>query len=602
MVTTLRSRILALYLGLAVVPMIAVAAGSYFQSLRSLTALVEGKLGNASEQIALSITDREREIAASLRVLAASEYTQRVLGTTPERGQSVAMPAYLSNSLGRSFVSVVFRDASGAARVLLTQDTGPATADPCVAPDLVEVRAPVHFGGVNGELVGSTPFADLLPESMMGVRFGRTGETVIVDRVTTDVLYSARCRSGEAGHDVTGGRTLSAVADLPGAGPYIGFHDSGRDLTGAVARVANQPFDVIAAVDMTEFTAPYARAQILFLSFVLLIVAVVGGAFLLLVGRSMGSLAQLTTAAERIGEGELMPWLPLPGDDEVGKLSYAFAVMMARLKDTMRQNAESRQMAAVGQLASQLSHEIRNPLSSIKLNLQSLERETRRGIVPPDLPALLRICLREINRLNDAVTSVLEFGRPRAVEKQLCHVEGILDESLRLLGPRLQRHDIEVERNRGAGDDSVFADPDELSGAFLNLFINAIDAMPAGGTLRLRSEQVHGEIRIHIADSGPGIRPELRDRIFQPFFTTKPSGSGIGLPLAMQVIRSHDGRLYCETDSELAAGAEFVVALPLHAGVGRPPASSRRRSPRTPGDETGTVAAGGVPNSKDTIE
>ena len=598
MLTTLRSRIVALYLGLAVVPMIAVAAGSYFQSLRSLTALVEGKLRSASEQIALSITDREREFAASLRVLANSEYAQRVLGARPDAAPSMALPAYLSNSLRRSFVSVEFRDPSGAARVLVARDPDRAVMDPCVAADLVEVRVPVNIAGVTGELAGLTPFADLLPESALGIRFGRTGETMIMDRATMSVMYSSRCRSGEPSHEASGALTLGDVEELPGAGSYIGFRIAGRDVTGAVERVPNQPFDVIAAVDMAEFTAPYARAQILFLSIVLLIVAAVGGAFLLLVGRSMGSLAQLTTAAERIGEGELMPWLPLPVDDEVGKLSYAFAVMMARLKDTMRQNAESRQMAAVGQLASQLSHEIRNPLSSIKLNLQSLERETRNGTVPPDLPALLRICLREINRLNDAVTSVLEFGRPRAVEKRLCHVEGILEESLSLLQPRLRRQNIKVERSRGAGDDVVFADSDELSGAFLNLLINAIDAMPAGGVLRLRSEQVNGEIRIHVADSGPGIRPDLRDRIFQPFFTTKPSGSGIGLPLAMQVIRSHEGRLYCETTSELAAGAEFIVALPLHAGAARPvPAGGWRRAKRRE-DGKGTVSAGVTAHSE----
>jgi two-component system, NtrC family, sensor histidine kinase HydH len=187
--------------------------------------------------------------------------------------------------------------------------------------------------------------------------------------------------------------------------------------------------------------------------------------------------------------------------------------------------------------------------------------------VPADLAAVLRVCLREISRLNDAVTSVLQVGRPRSIEKRLCRVEQIIDESLSLIEPRLQRQNIRVERRRREGNDCILGDAGELSGVFLNLFINAIDAMPEGGVLSLETTGSNGEMRIGIQDSGPGIRPEIRDLIFQPFFTTKPSGSGIGLPLAMQVVRSHGGRLYYEQRSEMVTGANFVVVLPLQNGA-----------------------------------
>jgi two-component system sensor histidine kinase HydH len=241
----------------------------------------------------------------------------------------------------------------------------------------------------------------------------------------------------------------------------------------------------------------------------------------------------------------------------------------------MKQNEMSRQMAVVGELASQLSHEIRNPLSSIKLNLQSLEREAKRGVVASDLRQVLQMCVREIGRLDEAVKSVLELGRPQRLDPRPVCLDALVDDSLELLGPRLKRQSITVEREEADGDTMVLADVGHLSGVFVNLFLNAADAMTSGGVLRITTEHVtDAEIHIRIADTGPGIKPESRDMIFQPFFTTKASGSGIGLPLALQTIRAHGGRLYFEKRSELDPGAEFVVALPL-IGADETPSAGR---------------------------
>ncbi len=599
MLTTLRSRIIALYLGLAVLPMIIVGAGSYFQSLRSLTALVEGKLQSLSDQTAVEIADRQRDIGASLRLLAMTEF-----GEQAGRGVLDArLPAYLGPSLQRAFVTIDFESADGTRQRVFASSEAFETESACLPKGLAAVRAPLSAAGPGVALVGYTPIARLLQETSLGVRLGRTGQTLIIDRASGQVIFDGRCLTGEA---VPSGQG-QFLADLQRAGPgsLIRSEEGGRMMTGAAAPVAEQPYDVIAAVDMSEFTRPYGQAQILYLSLVLLIVAAAGSAFLLLVGRFLQSLAQLTAAAEQIGDGDLAPWLPPPGDDEAGKLSSAFATMLGRLKSMMRQNEEARQMAVVGQLASQLSHEIRNPLSSIRLNLQSLDREVRAGSVPVDLPAVLRVCLREISRLNDAVTSVLDFGRPRSIERKACRIERLLDEALDLLEPRLQRQGIRVDRREAGGPDHVVGDPAELSGALLNLLINAIDAMPEGGDLRVETRHVEGEVRVHIADSGPGVKPELRELVFQPFFTTKPTGSGIGLSLASQVIRAHGGRLYFEKGSEIEPGAEFVVALPIREGderrtleTGRPRWRSRRSQSAAAAAETEDRAIPAVETSE----
>jgi two-component system sensor histidine kinase HydH len=239
----------------------------------------------------------------------------------------------------------------------------------------------------------------------------------------------------------------------------------------------------------------------------------------------------------------------------------------------MQQNARNRQMAAIGELASHVSHEIRNPLSSIKLNLQSIDRELRSGAVPIDLHDVVQLCLREVNRLDGTVQGVLRLAGSH--EPQLTHlaVHAVLRDALQTMQPQLEERGIALDLQLDALRDDVRADATQLRGVFVNLLVNGRDAMPDGGTLRvwteLAEESARGRtIRVHVADDGPGVRPEDRDRIFQPFFTTKATGSGIGLPLAVRTIEKHGGRLWLERRSELERGAEFVIELPLAADTG----------------------------------
>jgi signal transduction histidine kinase len=246
------------------------------------------------------------------------------------------------------------------------------------------------------------------------------------------------------------------------------------------------------------------------------------------------------------------------------------ASMLARLGTAMRQHESARQLALVGEMTSQLSHEIRNPLSSIKLNLQSVDREVRRGEVPADLPEVMRLCIGEINRLDGAVQSVLRLGRPRALETQPCRLHALVEDTLDLMTPRFDQSGIALATDLAAPTDLIDGDAEQLKGVFMNLLVNAADAVAApGGGIHVWSEVVGGaHIRLHVADGGPGIPPESRDLIFQPFFTTKANGSGIGLALAHQTMEAHGGRLYLEKRSELERGTEFVVEMPLSAVPG----------------------------------
>lgn len=303
------------------------------------------------------------------------------------------------------------------------------------------------------------------------------------------------------------------------------------------------------------------------LLFVVVVVLVTSVAFSLLINRVMRSLGELTAAAEAIGRGDLTPWLPPPGDDEVGRLSFALGSMVEKIGQTLRQMEQSRQLAVVGEFASYLAHEIRNPLSSLKLNLQGISRKVLAGEVSEQMPQVLETCMQEINRLDRVVQSILRLGRPESESRAPCSVHEVIGEAVALIGMQLNRRGIEVEVSLQAFDDRVLASGEQLKGVLLNLFLNGADAMPEGGRLRIwtrneESGQDQPTLWIHIADDGSGIPPELRNRIFDPFFTTKRHGSGIGLSLALRMLRHLGGNLNYEKSSEIEPGAEFIITLP----------------------------------------
>lgn len=554
---SLRSKILALYVGLALAPMVALGLGSYAQSVRSLSALVDLKMRATSEQVAAEIRERHTALQTSLSVVSyAAAPLQPSARSEPWR------------SLLETFSAIEFRNADGDLRWSLNAEGG-AEASGCVAAGAppVEIRVPVRGAGSapGSEIVGRVPAAALLTGPTVNVRFGRTGRTFVYDEPTGQLVWGL-CEPSAQAPRMMGGGALDVASLRSGREAFE--LDQGNEVLAAVATgVADMPWAVVVATQPDEFTSPYAKMQAAYVGLVLFIALGAGGAFVILAQHFMGSLEELTQAAERIGEGDLSPWLPPPSADEVGRLSGAFSRMLERLKATMRQSQSAWQAAAVGGVASQLSHEIRNPLSSIRLNLQSVEREVRAGRVPDDLPEVLSVCMREIERLNDAVDGVLEFGRPNAPSRRPCRLTAVIDESLALIRPRLERNGIAIHWERPAGiEDGIVGDPSQLRGVFLNLFLNAADAMPAGGELRVWVENPRGggEVRAHVADDGPGVSPDVRAQIFEPFFTTRAAGTGIGLPAARQTVEAHGGTLDFAKRSELQRGAEFVIVLPLN--------------------------------------
>jgi len=288
--------------------------------------------------------------------------------------------------------------------------------------------------------------------------------------------------------------------------------------------------------------------------------------FFLLLRRATASLDRITIAADRVGRGDFNPELPAPGSDEVGRLAAAFGAMTARIREMIAQVEASRQMGVLGRFAAELSHEIRNPLTAIKINLQGLERDARDGLIPPESKRAVDMALREIRRLDLAVKTALKTGKPPA-EPRLFQAHRVLAESVELVRPQAAEHGVTLHTAFEAREDTLSGDAESIRSAVLNVLLNAVEAMPAHGNVWVETENANRDsmpaVVIRIRDDGPGIPAELRDRVFRPFFTTKTEGTGLGLSVALQTARAHGGAL--TLGDPATKGTEVVLELPVHA-------------------------------------
>ena len=243
--------------------------------------------------------------------------------------------------------------------------------------------------------------------------------------------------------------------------------------------------------------------------------------------------------------------------------------------------AREQRLAAVGNLAAGVAHEIRNPLNAISIGLQRLRKE-----FPPAEPearaeyvGFTEIMQAEVSRLNAIVDRFLTLARPGRLALTEEPLAPVLEELLRLLSPQASSQNIQVVTDLALEGARVRMNRQQLTHAFMNLLLNAIQAMPDGGTLTLRAEALPAEqmvsmaqlgerpnlprsvARVTISDTGTGISPEHLDRIFEPYFTTKEGGTGLGLALAHKIIQEHEGRI--DVEDRVPPGATFVVVLPI---------------------------------------
>ena len=224
---------------------------------------------------------------------------------------------------------------------------------------------------------------------------------------------------------------------------------------------------------------------------------------------------------------------------------------------------QSERLASLGEMIAGVSHEIRNPLGIIRSTAELLDSR----VEGERLKKFSTIIVEESTRLNDILTEFLDFARPQSLRPVQCRIEDILDRNLFVLGAECQRLGIEVRKRYQTGDYSLEADQDMLYRAFVNIFANAVQAMPEGGVLSVQTLISHNgrasgsRVEIQVRDSGCGIAREALKKIFNPFFTTRENGTGLGLAIVRTIVDSHSGEI--EVVSEQGQGATIIIRLPL---------------------------------------
>jgi signal transduction histidine kinase len=214
-------------------------------------------------------------------------------------------------------------------------------------------------------------------------------------------------------------------------------------------------------------------------------------------------------------------------------------------------------LTALGRLSAGLAHELRNPLNTLSvLTYAMIEQAAETGLHVADL----EVMRSEIQRLNLLVDQFLDFARPRPPRFHRQQVEEVLEEVLLLIAPEAAKRGIRIDR-AWERTPPVWADGDQLKQVFLNLMLNAVQAMTSGGRLQTRSQRAVGGVVVEIRDSGPGIPLEVRDRLFEPFVTTRAGGTGLGLPISLRIVEGHSGELHL--DSLPGEGTAAVVWLPV---------------------------------------
>jgi signal transduction histidine kinase len=265
---------------------------------------------------------------------------------------------------------------------------------------------------------------------------------------------------------------------------------------------------------------------------------------------------RLVSVARAVAGGDWSRQAPTGTRDEVGDLAAAFNEMTAQLRRTRQELIEAERLATAGQMAATFAHEIRNPLSSMKMMLQ-LAAETD---AHPRTAAYIQNSLEEIDRLDDLVEEMLDFSRPPPLQFRPCRLRDAVQAVLDVMEQTFRQQDVSVRFDVSA-DPVVLGDEDALKQAVWNVLLNALEAQPRGGEVAVSLRRSGTRAEIEVADRGPGLGDEARAQLFRPFFTTKTRGSGLGLVTTKRVIEQHGGEVRLQ--DRAGGGTQASLLLPM---------------------------------------
>jgi len=347
---------------------------------------------------------------------------------------------------------------------------------------------------------------------------------------------------------------------------YITAYEPIRDIAGKVIGILYVGVLEQRFVDMKNNTI------LVFLS-----ITVAGAALSLIIAYFLATglvkpIKRLVIASQELSKGNFSYRIEPTSESEIAELERTFNFMASSLKErddelkeqTQRQLIQSEKLASVGRLAAGVAHQINNPLTGVLTYSSLLLRKKPKG--DPDREDL-QVIVDETMRCREIVKGLLEFSRQAEPEKETVDINKIIDNSLTLTKNQALINDVKVTTQLSGRLPKIVVDGSQIQEVFLNIILNAIDAMPEGGELRVTSNMTDSDqfVQIRFADTGCGIPPENLDKVFDPFFTTKDAskGTGLGLAVAYGVVEKHRGKIRLE--SEVGKGTICIIDLPVNA-------------------------------------
>lgn len=283
-------------------------------------------------------------------------------------------------------------------------------------------------------------------------------------------------------------------------------------------------------------------------------------------GRVTRPVEQLAQAARQVASGDWNVRVPVSSSDELGELADSFNRMTRELRDHRERLLQAERVAAWRELARRLAHELKNPLFPLQLTVENLLRAREQG--PNQFDEIFKesssTLLAEISNLKTIIARFGEFSKMPQPQFQWTQPNEVVCEVARLMEAQLQKQaGIDCTLELTEPMEPVAADPEMLQRALLNLALNAVDAMPQGGKITLRTRQDDARVYIEVVDTGTGLTKEECERLFTPYYTTKAHGTGLGLAIVQSVVSDHGGKI--SVRSETRRGTTFVMELPRNA-------------------------------------
>ena len=586
---TIRAAILRGFLVLVVTAVVLSGTLSFIAVRRAFQSEIAGNLGNSAsgllQRIDMFFFERQEEmrewrrveLMQDIRVGDVDKRVARFLSDLKAGHGDVYRVLYCTNLDGRVVASTDPR--------LLGEIRRPAPAMPGArqapsAPVVLEQRP----GGASPRYVLRTRVPSLLGGGSLGYLYAELNWKAVSGFLAGDVagsgrtalLLDARNRAIAAAGDLAARLEGQAFplpppcrgANAPRSNEQTDLSGVGDLLVGVAASSGYEHFSGfgwhIVVVEPTRVAfAPVWRLAWAMLGGLLFSLAVAAWLSMRLSSRLASPIGHLTAFARSFRRGRKASAPEVHTRiSEVSELNQAFGDMIEALERSREHVVRAGKLAVVGEMAAIMTHEVRTPLGILKSSGQMLERCA--GLTAPDRE-LAGFIVSETDRLNGLVTTLLECASPRAPDFQPRDVHDIIRHVLSLMASKAQKNGIRLDARLAAPQSVLACDREQMVQVVLNLVINALQHVPEGGRIRLSTSNGAQTLVVRVDDDGPGIAPDERDRVFDPFFTRRQGGIGLGLTIVQQIVHAHHGEITAGA-SPLGGAGFAVVFAPEHQG------------------------------------